>query len=186
MDVDELLLETEGKMEDAISALQQKLRVIRTGRANPAMVEHIEVEAYGDRMRLNQLAQIAVPEARLIMIKPFDPSIIDEIEKGILAANIGLTPQNDGRFIRLVVPSLTEERRKQIAQEVKNIGEQIKVSLRNIRRDANKHIDEAEKNEGLSEDAAYAAKEEVQETLKKYEKQVEEMVAKKVEEIQTL
>ena len=186
MDVDEILLEAESKMDDGLSALEQKLNLVRTGRANPALVEHLEIEAYGDKVRLNQIAQIGIPEARLIVIKPFDPSIINDVEKGILASNIGLTPQNDGQFIRLSIPGLTEDRRKQIAHEVKDMGEQIKVSIRNIRRDANKEIDTAEKNEGLSEDGSFTAKENIQELLKKYEDKIAEVVSKKVEEVQTV
>lgn len=186
MDVDEILLDAESKMDDALSVLEQKLNLVRTGRANPALVENIEIEAYGDKVRLNQVAQIGIPEARLIVIKPFDPSIINNIEKGIQAANIGISPQNDGQFIRLSVPGLTEERRKQIANEVKKTGEQIKVSLRNIRRDANKEISSAEKNKALSEDASFSTKEEIQEMLKTYEKKTDDAVSKKVDEVTTV
>jgi len=186
MDIDEVLLDAESKMDDGVSVLEQKLKLVRTGRANPALVEHLEIQAYGDTVRLNQVAQIGIPEARLIVVKPFDPSIINDIEKGIQASNIGLTPQNDGQFIRLPVPGLTEERRKQIAQDVKETGEQIKVSIRNIRRDANKEIDTAEKNKEISEDAAFSAKEDIQELLKTYETKIEEMVSRKTEEVTTV
>jgi ribosome recycling factor len=186
MDVDEILLEAESKMDDAVTALDKKLIMIRTGRANPGLVESIDIEAYGSTIKLQQVAQIGVPEARLIVIKPFDPSVIGDIEKGILASNIGITPQNDGQFIRLSIPGLTEDRRKQIANEVREIGEQMKVSIRNIRRDANKDIDKAEKDKSLSEDGAYQAKEDIQEMLKKYEEAIEEKISKKVEEVQTV
>ena len=183
MDVDEILLETESKMDDAVAALKKKLNLVRTGRANPALVENLEVEAYGTRVPLKQMAQIGVPEARLIMIKPFDPSTLGNIEKTILAANVGITPNNDGQFIRLAIPGLTEERRRKIAAEVRDTGEQIKISVRNIRRDANKDIDKSQKDGDFSEDMAYTAKEDVQELVKKYENEIQELVEKKVGEV---
>ena len=111
MELDEILLDAEERMEDAVNALKSKLNMVRTGRANPAVFEAIEIEAYGAKVPLVQLAQIGVPEARLIVVKPFDPSTINDIEKGILASNVGITPQSDGQFIRLAIPGLTEERR---------------------------------------------------------------------------
>ena len=120
------------------------------------------------------------------MIKPFDPNTLGDIEKAIMAANIGITPQSDGQFIRLAIPGLTEERRRQIANEVKEIGEQIKVSVRNARRDANKDIEKAQKDGEVSEDGAYTAKDGVQDLLKKYEKEITELVDKKVEEVTTV
>ncbi len=186
MDVDEVLLETESAFDDAVSALKSKLSKIRTGRANPSLVEGISVEVYGTHVPLKQLAQVGIPEARLIVIKAFDPNTIKDIEKALLASNIGITPQSDGQFIRLSVPGLTQERRNKIAGEVKDIGEQIKVSLRNRRRDSNKELDKAEKEEGLPEDAKYKAQDEIQELLKKYEKTVSDLVDKKIEEVKTV
>ncbi|MFH1707024.1 MAG: ribosome recycling factor [Planctomycetota bacterium] len=185
MDIDEILLEAESQLDEAVTGLQHKLGLVRTGRANPALFENIEVEAYGGRVPLIKLGQIGVPEARLVVIKPFDPHVLGAIEKAILAANMGITPQNDGHFIRLAIPGLNEERRKLIAKEVREIGEQFIVRMRNIRRDAMKGIDQAE-NDGLSEDDAARGRDAMQETFKGYEKQVEEQVAKKVTEVTTL
>ncbi|MFC1582951.1 ribosome recycling factor [Planctomycetota bacterium] len=186
MDADEILLDAESKMDDAVTALKTKLNLVRTGRANPALVENLEVEAYGTRVPLKQIAQIGVPEARLIMIKPFDPSTLGNIEKAVLAGNIGITPNNDGQFIRLAIPGLTEERRRKIASEVRETGEQIKVSMRNARRDANKDIDKSQKDGDFSEDMAYTAKAEIQELVKKYEDAIEALIDKKVQEVTTV
>lgn len=186
MDADEILLEAESKMDDAVAALKKKLQIIRTGRANPALVENIEVNAYDTAVPLMQLAQIGIPEARLIVIKPYDPSTLKDIEKAILASNLGLTPQSDGQFIRLTIPGLTQERRNKLADEVSDIGEQIKISIRNIRREANKEVDKAEKNKEFSEDDSYKAKDAIQDLLKSYEEKVNKIVEQKANEVTTI
>ena len=186
-DLDGVLLYNPARLiRPLMTALKKKLARVRTGRANPAVLEDLKVDAYGAQVPLRQIAQIGIPEARLMVVKPFDPSVINNIEKAILASDIGITPQNDGQFIRLSVPGLTEDRRGKIANEVKDAGEQIKVSLRNTRRDANKEIEKAKKEEGLPEDAAFRAQEDIQELLKKYEETVADLVDKKVNEVKTV
>lgn len=184
MPVDEILLEAEEHMSDALEFLKKELRTIRTGRASPALVEHIKVEYFGNPTELRQLATITTPESNLIVIKPFDPSSTKDIEKAIQASNLGITPNSDGRIIRLTIPPLSGERRKQLAQQVKQLGEHTKIVIRNARRDANKKIDQ-EKKEGLiPEDDAERAKEEIQDLTKEYEKKVEEALDAKIKEIE--
>lgn len=186
MDLDEILLEAEEAMDKAVDYVKGELRGIRTGRASTAMVEYVKVEAYGDEADLRSLAVLSVPEATQILIKPFDPSTLKDIVKGIEKAGLGFNPQPEGKQIRLNVPPLSGERRTQLIGSVKHMGEQAKVTIRNARRDANKHIDQAvkDKTNHLSEDAADDAKSEVQDLLKKYESQVDELVSSKTEEIQ--
>jgi len=186
MPSDEILLEAEEKMEKAVGVLEHTLRGLRSGRASRALVENIRVEYYGAQTPLPQLANIGVPEPQLIVIRPFDPTSVGAIEKAILKSDIGITPQSDGKLIRLAVPPLSEERRKQLAAQVKKMGEEAKVSLRNIRRDANRQVNR-EKDEGaLSEDDARRTKDDVQDLTKKYEAQVDEHVESKTEEIMTI
>jgi ribosome recycling factor len=177
------LLECEEAMEKAVNHLVRTFRTIRTGRATPALVENIRVQAYGSEMQLKQAANISVPEARMMVIKPFDPSIIGAIEKAILSSDLGVTPQNDGKLIRLVFPPLDENRRKQLATQVKNGGEEAKIAIRNARRDCNKELDKLQKSKDLTEDDCKAIKADVDEMTKKYEKKVDEEVEKKDEEI---
>ena len=173
------------RMEKAIEVLQTEFRGIRTGRASPALVENIKVDYYGVPTPLKQIAQISVPEPRGLVIKPYDLNAIGEIEKAILKSDLGITPSNDGKLIRLSFPPLSEEQRKILAGKVKEMGENTKVSLRNIRRDLNKTVDNAEKNKesSLSEDEARKLRDEIQDLLKDYEKRVEELVKKKQKEI---
>ena len=186
MDLDEILLTAEEAMEKAVDYVKGELRGIRTGRASTAMVEYVKVEAYGAESDLRSLAMLSVPEATQILIKPFDPSTLKDIIKGIEKAGLGLNPQSEGKQIRLNIPPLSGERRTQLIGSVKHMGEQAKVSVRNARRDANKHIDQAakDKSNAISEDQAESAKSEVQDLLKKYEAQVDELVGQKTEEIQ--
>ncbi len=186
MPVDDILLEAEEQMSNAVEFLKTELRSIRTGRASSALVEHIKVDYFGTPTELRQLAGISTPEANLIIIKPFDPSSIKEIERAIQASDLGITPNSDGRIIRLTVPPLSGERRRQLAQQVKQLGEHTKVVIRNARRDANKKID-AEKKEGLlPEDDAEKAKEDVQDLTKDYEKKTDEALQNKIKEIEEL
>lgn len=186
MPKDDIILEAEEKMEKAVQVLDSSLRTIRSGRASRGLVEHIKVSYYGQQSPLNQIANIGVPEPQLIVIRPFDPSALAEIEKAILRADLGINPQNDGKLIRLAVPPLSEDRRKQLATQVKNMGEEAKVALRNIRRDANKTIDREEDESVITEDDAHRGKEEIQELIHEYEKKVDEMVKSKSEEIMTV
>lgn len=186
MPADDILLETDDRMEKAIEVIEHNLRGIRSGRASRALVEGIKVDYYGALTPLLQLANIGVPEPQLIVIRPFDPSCIGAIEKAILKSDIGITPSNDGKLVRLAVPPLSEERRTQLANQVKKMGEETKVALRNIRRDANKQVDQEEGDGTLTEDEAHKTKEDVQELIKKYESTVDEHVKTKSEEIMTV
>lgn len=188
MDLDEIQLTAEEGMEKAVNYLKNELRGVRTGRASPGLVEFIKVDYYGTQSDLRQLALITVPEPTQILIKPFDPSSVQAIVKAIQTSGLGLNPISDGKQIRLVLPPLSGERRAQLSATVKQMGEQAKVALRNVRRDAIKHLEQMKKNkvQGVSEDDIERAEEEIQEMLKKYEGQVDELVAAKVKEIQEL
>lgn len=183
MPVDNILETTTDSMEKAISHLQKEFRLTRTGRATPALVEGVRVNAYGAEMPLKQCATISVPEARQLMLKPFDLGLLKEIEKALLASDLGVTPQNDGKIIRLTFPPLTEERRKKLAQTVKAQGEDTKVVIRNLRRDSIKALEDAEKKKEISEDDLKKMKEDIQNLLKDYEKKIDSEVDKKSKEI---
>ena len=181
--IDDILLDIEDRMQKAVHALRSDLLGIRTGRATPALVEKIPVEAYGSTMPLNQTATIAIPEARLITIRPWDPSIIGEIEKAILKSDIGLTPNNDGKIIRLPVPPLTDERRRDLAKLVNRRVEEARVAIRNLRRDGLKDLSDLEKNKEISEDEFYTAKDDLQTVTDEYVAKVDELGERKQEEI---
>lgn len=183
MPADEICLEAEEKMEKAVAHFQEELKGVRTGRASAGLVEHIRVNYYGTPTPLKQLAHISTPDPQLIAIKPFDPAAVKEIEKAILASDIGITPTVDRNVIRLVVPPLSGERRKQLAHQVKDMAEATKIAIRNIRRDANKHVDREEDESLMSEDEAKRTKEEIQKLTDQYEARVEELLKKKTEEI---
>jgi ribosome recycling factor len=159
----------EERMEKAIEVLKNSLSGIRTGRANPGLVDSLRVEAYGSPVPMKQLASVGAPEPNQIVIRPYDPTTIKDIEKAIIASDLGLAPQNDGRVIRLNIPALSTEVRKKMVSRIKELTEEAKVSLRNIRRDANKAADQAEKDKEVTEDDRDAMKEEVQTLIKKYE-----------------
>jgi len=182
--MDEILLDVEEKMEAAIDYLRKEFRGLRTGRASGALVEHIKVDYYGSPTDLRQLASISTPEANLIIIKPFDPSSLKEIERAIQAGNIGITPSSDGKVIRLVVPPLSMERRNQIAGQVKKMAEASRVTIRNARRDGNKDAEKKQKDAALTEDDAKKAKDEIQKLTDQYEKAVTDIVDAKTREIQ--
>ena len=188
MDLDEIQLHAEEAMDKAVDYLKGELRGVRTGRASTGLVEYVKVDYYGQPTDLRQLAIISIPEPTQILIKPFDPSATQAIVKGIEQAGLGLNPQAEGKQVRLVLPALTGERRKQLVSSVKQMGEQAKVTLRNARRDANKHIDQLknDKTLDLSEDDIDAAKEEIQSLLKRYEGQVDQLVEQKVKEVDEL
>jgi len=170
-------------MEKALGHLQKEFRLVRTGRANPVMVESIHISAYGAPMPLKQAATIAVPEARQLLIKPFDVGLLKDIEKALLASDLGVTPQNDGKVIRLTFPPLTEDRRKKLATELKAKGEDAKVTMRNARRDAIKVLDGIQKDGTITEDDLKKSKDQVQNMLKDYEGKVDSEVKKKTDEI---
>ena len=154
---DTLLTEAKGKMDNSLKALEAQLSGIRTGKASPALVENIQVPYYGTMTRLRDMANIATPEMRLLTISPYDPSILGEIERAILAANIGVTPINDGRLIRVPVPELSEERRKELTKVANRMAEDARVAVRNVRRDANDAVKALEKKREISEDEMTAA-----------------------------
>ena len=172
--------EARTKMKAGIDHLANEYRGLRSGRATPALVENIRADYYGSPTPIGQLAQIQVPEPRQLAIKPYDAGALKEIEKAIQARNIGINPQNDGKLIRLTVPMLSEEQRKKLVGRLKEIAEQAKVALRNTRRDANKHLDEAK---DLTDDQVEKAKESVQNLLKQSEGDVEKTLATKTKEI---
>jgi len=185
MPVDEIVIGAEEKMEKAVKVLEEHFNGLRTGRANSALVENIKVQYYGNPTPLKSMANITILGAQMIVIKPYDVSVLKDVEKAVLASQLGITPQNDGKVIRLAIPPLSEERRKQLAARARELAEEAKISIRNVRRDANKSIEAEEKDKSfhLSEDDAFAGKEEVQELTKKYEGRVEELLDKKVKEI---
>ncbi|WP_145178176.1 ribosome recycling factor [Rubripirellula lacrimiformis] len=168
-------MDAEERMEKAISVLQHNLSGIRTGRATPGLVDSIKVDVYGSSTPLKQLASIGTPEPQQIVIRPYDASTIKEIEKAIVASDIGLNPQNDGRLIRLNVPALSTEVRKKMVSRIKELTEESKIAIRNIRRDANKAVDTAEKDKVIGEDERDTIKDSVQELTKKYEAQAGEL-----------
>ncbi|MBL7140541.1 MAG: ribosome recycling factor [Planctomycetes bacterium] len=183
MPVDDILLEAEDKMQKAVEHLRAGMRTLRTGRASAGLVEHLRVDYYGSPTELRQLATITVPDPLLLVIKPYDPGSVNDIAKSIQASDLGITPAVDGKVIRLQVPPLSEDRRQQLVQQVKDQSEETKVALRNIRRDSIKHIDAEEKDKALSEDAAHKAREQATDLVHTYEKQVDEALKHKTDEI---
>jgi ribosome recycling factor len=183
MTADEILFDTEERMEKAVNVFKDELRGLRTGRATPALVDGLRVEAYGSPTPLKVIAQISTPDPHQIVIKPFDPGNLKEIEKAIRSSDLGMSPTNDGKIIRLQVPAMSGEQRQKMVTRVKKSAEEAKVACRNIRRDGNKHFDQAEKNKELTEDERDAGKEEVQALLKKFEEKITEMADKKSQEV---
>ena len=175
MSAEEILFDTEERMDKAIQVLRQSLSGIRTGRANPGLVDSLRVEVYGASSPIKQLATVGAPEPTQIVIRPFDPSTLKDIEKAIIASDLGFNPQNDGKLIRINVPPLSMEQRRRMVSRIKELTEEAKVAIRNIRRDANKALDQAEKSKLISEDDRDQMKEEVQESTKKFEAQATEM-----------
>lgn len=180
---DTVLLLAEEKMEKAIEALKKELSLIRTGRANPAVLKGVRVNYYGAPTPIDQMASVSVPEAQLIQIKPYDKSQLREIEKAIQLADLNLVPQNDGTVIRIVFPPLTEQRRKELVKEVKTLVENTKVSCRNIRRDANDELKKMEKDKAISEDDLKYYNDEVQKVTDEYIKKSDEAGKEKEKQI---
>jgi ribosome recycling factor len=181
--IKELLGETEDRMKKTIEALEAKLRTIRTGRASPALVEQVMVDYYGTPTPLQQLAVISAPEPQLLTIRPYDPGSLGDIERAILKSELGLTPSNDGKIIRLPIPRLTEERRQELAKIVRQRIEEGKVALRNIRREALDDMRDFEKEKLISEDEFYGGKDDLQELTDEYSKQMDEISDRKQQEI---
>ena len=178
-----LLHETGDRMKKTVQVLETDLRSIRTGRASPALVERVMVDYYGSPTPLNQLAVISAPEPQLLTIRPYDPTSLSEIERAILRSDLGLTPSNDGKIIRLTIPSLTEERRKELVRQMNRRLEQAKVALRNIRREALDDLREFEKEKIIAEDDFYRGRDDLQDLIDKYVKQVDEVGERKAREI---
>ena len=175
--------EFESKMKKTTEVLSQQLEAVRAGRANAAVLNQISVEYYGVPTPIQQVASVSVPDPRTLMIQPWDASILKGIEKAILASELGINPQNDGRVIRLVFPQLTEERRKELTKQVKKYGEDAKVAIRNVRRDAVDFVKKAQKKGELTEDDQKKAEKDIQDLTDKYIKKVDEMCGKKDKEL---
>ncbi len=183
MSVEEILLDVEERMEKAIEVLKHQLAGIRTGRANPGLVDGLKVEAYGASSPLKSLATIGAPEPAQIVIRPFDPSTIKDIEKAILASDLGMTPQNDGKVIRLNIPALSTEQRRKYVGVIKERSEDCKVSIRNVRRDGNKAAESEQKEKLLTEDDREQTKKEIQELTKKFESEATKLAKSREEEV---
>ena len=178
--------ETEEKMNKSIDSLRTELATVRAGRANPHILDGVTVDYYGTPTPLNHAANISVPEARMLQIQPWDASLLKEIEKAIQIADIGLTPTNDGKMIRLIFPELTEDRRKELAKEVKKYGENAKVAIRNIRRDANDAAKKLNKDGEISDDELANIETDIQQMTDKYTKEVDDAIDDKTKEIMTV
>jgi len=181
--IKDLLKDTEERMNKAVDALRDNLMTIRTGRASPALVERLPVEYYGALTPLNQMATISVPEPRLLAIRPWDPTALGNIAKAILKSELGLTPSNDGKIIRLTIPRLTEERRHELVKVVGKRVEEGKIAIRNIRRDAIEDLREMESEKMISEDDLYRTKDDVQEITDKFVARMDETGRDKEREI---
>lgn len=183
MTPDEILLDAEERMEKATSVYREELRGLRTGRATPALVDSLRVEYYGSPTPLKQLAQISTPDPQQIVIRPFDPGVIKDIEKAIRSSDLGMAPSSDGKIIRLQVPAVSGEQRQKLVNQIKKSAEAAKVSCRNIRRDSNKHFDQEEKDKTITEDERDRGKDEVQKLLKQHEDKINEIAEKKTQEV---
>jgi len=181
--IDDVLAELRDKMSKSVEVLQEDLLGIRTGRASPALVEKLPVEYYGTMTPLNQMASIAVPEPRLIVIRPWDASALGEIERAILKSDLGLTPMNDGKLIRLSIPRLTEERRRELVRVVSRRVEEARIAIRNLRRDALRDLQEFEKEKMISEDDFFRGKDEVQSLTDEFVAKVDEIGERKEAEV---
>ncbi|MFC1284937.1 ribosome recycling factor [Bacillus paralicheniformis] len=179
----QVMNETKERMEKAIGAYQRELATVRAGRANPSLLDKVTVEYYGAQTPLNQIASITVPEARMLLITPYDKTALGDIEKAIQKADLGITPSNDGNIIRITIPALTEERRKELAKLVKKYSEDAKVAVRNIRRDSNDDLKKLEKNGEMTEDELRSSTEDVQKLTDEYVSKIDEITKDKEKEI---
>jgi ribosome recycling factor len=180
---EEILFDAEERMEKAVNVFRDELRGLRTGRATPALVENIRVEYYGSPTPIKALATISTPDPQHLVIKPFDATVLKDVEKAIRSSDLGMAPNSDGKMIRLQVPAMSGEQRTKMATRIKKSAEDAKVACRNIRRDGNKHVDTAEKNKEMTEDERDKGKEEIQALLKTYEEKIQDMADKKSKEI---
>ena len=180
---EEVLFDTEDRMEKAIEVLKNSLSGIRTGRANPGLVDSLRADVYGSPTPIKQIASVGAPEPTQIVVRPYDANTIKDIEKAIVASELGLNPQNDGRVIRINIPPLSTEVRKKMVSRIRELGEESKIAIRNIRRDANKSADQAEKDKQISEDQRDDVKQEVQELTKQFEDQVTNLTKQREKEV---
>lgn len=171
------------KMNKALEALESNLKTIRTGRANPTILDRVEVEYYGSLMPLNQLASVSVVEGRQLMIKPFDKNMLKDVERAISMADLGLVPQNDGNVVRIMIPALTEDRRKELTKEASKMGEDAKIAIRNIRRDAQ---NASKKDKELTEDMKKQTSEDIQKATDEFTKKVDQIVDEKNKDIMSV
>lgn len=185
-ELQEIIDEAELHMDESTSYLKKELSHVRAGKANPALLEGIKVDYYGSKTPLQQLATVSAPEPRLLVVQPYDRSSMEDIEKAIMSAGLGLNPNNDGERIMIPLPVLTEERRKELVKHSKDIAEQARISIRNTRRDANDSIKKTAEAESLSEDAKYEAEEQIQALTDKYIDKVDQLLSKKEDEIMTV
>lgn len=183
MSADEILLDSEERMEKAIEVLKKSLSGIRTGRANPGLVDSLRVDVYGSPTPIKQVAAVGAPEPTQIVIRPYDAGTIKDIEKAIVASDLGFNPQNDGRVIRINIPPLSTDVRKKMVSRIKELCEESKVSIRNIRRDGNKAAEQSEKDKTISEDQRDDIKDQIQELTKKYEAQATEIASAREKEV---
>ncbi len=183
MPYDDILMEAEEKMEKSCSVLREEYKKVRSGRATPGLIENVKIDYYGTPTPLRQIAAIAAPEPRLLVVRPFDPSSIRDIEKGLLASDIGLTPTSDGKLIRLTVPPLSEERRLQLVAQTKHMAEDAKVAIRNIRRDAIRKAEKEEENGEMTEDDLERFKKDIQDITDEYTAKIVDLHKAKSEEL---
>lgn len=184
--VNDIIKDAEEKMKKTISVLKQDLSTMKAGRANPSILDRIEIDYYGTMTPLSQMANVSAPEPRILLIQPWDRSSIKNIEKAILISDLGLNPSNDGNAIRLVIPELTEETRKNIVKSVKKAGEESKVAVRSIRRDANDKVKALKKDNSITEDEAKKAEEDIQKKTDSFIKEIEKLVEVKEKEVMTV
>lgn len=186
MSLDELFVNGEEKMEKAIEQLNREFKTVRTGRANPNILDRVHVDYYGAPTPLRQMAQVTVQDGTTLVIAPFDKSILKEVEKALTKAELGVMPNNDGIVIHMIFPPLTEERRKETAKEVKKFGEESKVAIRNVRRDMTDALKKLEKSENLPEDVVKDNQDKIQKLTDKYTSKIESMVSEKEKEVLTV
>ncbi|MBR85262.1 MAG: ribosome recycling factor [Rhodospirillaceae bacterium] len=181
--VNDILAEAKSEMKKAVEAFQREVATVRTGRANASLLDMIRVEYYGSQVPVNQVATVTIPEPRLIVLQPFDKTVIPELEKAIQQSNLGLTPSNDGNLVRLPIPQLTEERRKELVKVVHGMSEECKVSVRNHRRDANDMVKDGQKDGEIPEDEAKRASDQIQKLTDEFTCKIDELLADKEAEI---
>lgn len=181
--VQDLLDEADDQMEEAVSYLQSELKTIRAGRASPSMLDNVTVEYYGSQTPLNQVASVSAPQPDLLVVQPFDHTAMQDIQRGIMKADLGLNPNNDGEKIRIPVPPLSEERRKELVETSRERAEETKISIRNVRRDAKNEIERVVEEENLSEDVYYGAEEDLQEITDAHTERADALLEQKKEQI---